>query len=41
MKTRTGAVFIAFSAYTNEDGQQTYARYDIINLHAIVTLMSQ
>jgi hypothetical protein len=25
---RTGAAFIAFAAYTNEDGQQTYARYD-------------
>jgi hypothetical protein len=23
---RTGAAFIAFAAYTNEDGQQTYAR---------------
>ena len=24
---RTGAVFIAFAAYTNVDGEQTYARY--------------
>jgi hypothetical protein len=28
MKHRTGAVFIAFAAYTNEDGEQTYARQD-------------
>jgi len=27
MKHRTGAVFIAFAAYTNEDGEQTYARF--------------
>jgi len=26
MNHQTGAVFIAFAAYTNEDGQQTYAR---------------
>lgn len=28
MNHRTGAVFIAFAAYTNEDGEQTYARWD-------------
>ena len=26
MNHRTGARFIAFAAYTNEDGEQTYAR---------------
>lgn len=26
MKHRTGANIIAFAAYTNEDGEQTYAR---------------
>jgi hypothetical protein len=26
IKHRTGAVFIAFAAYTNEDGEQSYAR---------------
>lgn len=26
MKQQTGAVFIAFAAYTNADGEQTYAR---------------
>jgi hypothetical protein len=26
MNNQTGAVFIAFAAYTNEDGEQTYAR---------------
>ncbi|KIM71806.1 hypothetical protein PILCRDRAFT_16709, partial [Piloderma croceum F 1598] len=25
---RTGAVFIAFTAYTNKEGEQTYARYE-------------
>jgi len=28
MKHRTGAGFITFAAYTNEDGEQTYARSD-------------
>ena len=28
IKHRTGAVIIAFSAYTNEDGEQLYARYE-------------
>jgi hypothetical protein len=28
---RTGAMFIAFGAYTNEDGEQTYARYEHVN----------
>ena len=41
MKSRAGAVFIAFAAYTNEDSEQTYARYEIINLHDIVALMSR
>jgi hypothetical protein len=26
IKHQTGAVFIAFAAYTNEDGEQSYAR---------------
>ena len=26
MKCQTGAVFIAFAAYTNVDGEQIYAR---------------
>ena len=26
INNRTGAVFIAFAAYTNEEGEQTYAR---------------
>ena len=26
IKHRTGASFIAFAAYTNEEGEQTYAR---------------
>ncbi|KIM72740.1 hypothetical protein PILCRDRAFT_15871 [Piloderma croceum F 1598] len=28
MNNRTGAVFIAFAAYNNEHGEQTYARYE-------------
>ena len=32
MKNRTGAVFIAFGAYTNEDGEQAYARYEYTGL---------
>jgi len=30
MNYRTGAVFIAFAAYTDEDGELTYARYEYI-----------
>jgi hypothetical protein len=41
MKNRTGVAFIAFTAFNNEDGQQTYGRYEIINLYDIVALMSQ
>jgi hypothetical protein len=41
MKKRTGAVFIAFAAFTNEDGQQAYGRYEIINLYDVVALMSR
>jgi hypothetical protein len=29
MKKQTGAVFIAFATYVNEDGEQTYARYEV------------
>jgi hypothetical protein len=32
MNHRTGAVFIAFGAYTNEDGEQTYARSEYDSL---------
>jgi hypothetical protein len=28
MKNQTGAVFIAFAAYANEDGEQMYAWYE-------------
>jgi hypothetical protein len=31
MNHRTGAVFIAFASYTNEDGEQIYARYAHVN----------
>ena len=31
MKNRTGATFIAFAAYTNADGKQTYARFSNIS----------
>jgi hypothetical protein len=30
MKHWTGAVFINFVAYTNEDGKQTYGRQDLL-----------
>jgi len=36
IKHRTGAVFIALAAYTNEDGEQTYARFDH-NFHSDVS----
>ncbi len=36
MKHRTGAVFIAFAAYTNEDGEQTYARFDSSGLQKYI-----
>jgi hypothetical protein len=41
MKNRTGAVLIAFTAFTNEDGEQIYARYEMIILYDIVALMSR
>jgi hypothetical protein len=39
MNSRTGAVFIAFTAYTNEDGQQIYARHEIVNRCDIIALI--
>ncbi|KIM73061.1 hypothetical protein PILCRDRAFT_15545 [Piloderma croceum F 1598] len=33
MKSQAGAVFIAFAAYTNEDSEQTYARYEMDGLN--------
>jgi hypothetical protein len=39
MNSRTGAVFIAFAAYTNDDGQQTYARHEIVNRCDIIALI--
>ena len=40
MNSRTGAVFIAFAAYTNEDGQQTYGRHDIVDCFNTIGLIS-
>jgi len=39
MNSWTGAVFIAFAAYTNEDGQQAYARHDIVDHSNIIVLI--
>jgi hypothetical protein len=40
MNDRTGAVFIALAAFTNEEGEQTYGRQGISGRYEFITLIS-